>query len=86
MNTTFLEALRNTLPPTFSRQVAAESLKGIYSVGALANLDAKGKGPGDTRFGRCVAYERETFLQWLARRIEEADKRNVRKVGEKAGR
>ena len=53
MNQGFIEALRQTLPPTFSRQVA----------------DSKGEGPGGVRLGRCVAYERESFLAWLERRI-----------------
>ena len=49
MDTTFLEALRKELPPTFSRQVAAEALKGIYSAGRLCTLDSMGKGPGGVR-------------------------------------
>lgn len=46
MNEGFIEALRQALPPTFSRQVAAEALKGIYSAGRLCTLDSMGKGPG----------------------------------------
>lgn len=69
MNTDFIEALRQTLPPVFSRQVAASNLAGIYSVGRLANLDSKGEGPGGLRVGRVVAYEKESFLSWLEGRI-----------------
>ncbi|GAB7492704.1 hypothetical protein Bwad001_14280 [Bilophila wadsworthia] len=69
MNEGFIEALRQALPPTFSRQVAAEALKGIYSAGRLCTLDSMGKGPGGVRLGRCVAYERESFLSWLEGRI-----------------
>lgn len=69
MNEGFIEALRQTLPPTFSRQVAAANLAGIYSAGRLATLDSKGEGPGGVRLGRCVAYERESFLAWLEERI-----------------
>lgn len=72
MNEGFIEALRQTLPPTFSRQVAAANLAGIYSAGRLANLDSKGEGPGGVRLGRCVAYERESFLAWLEGRIDTA--------------
>lgn len=75
MNTAFIEALRKTLPPTFSRQVAAGALKGVISAGRLANLDSLGAGPGGVRIGRVVAYERESFLHWLAGRMEEAEKR-----------
>lgn len=52
MNEGFIEALRQTLPPTFSRQVAAANLAGIYSAGRLSNLDSKGEGPG-----RCASRE-----------------------------
>ena len=69
MNEGFIEALRQTLPPTFSRQVAAANLAGIYSAGRLANLDSKGEGPGGVRFGRVVCYTRENFLSWVERRI-----------------
>lgn len=51
MNEGFIEALRQALPPTFSRQVAAEALKGIYSAGRLCTLDSMGKGPGGVRLG-----------------------------------
>ena len=70
MGNVFVEALRNTLPPTFSRQVAAEALKGIYSAGRLATLDSKGEGPGGVRIGRCVGSERETYLRWLEGRMD----------------
>ena len=69
MDATFLEALRKELPPTFSRQVAAEALKGIYSAGRLYTLDSMGKGPGGVRIGRVVAYEKGAFLRWLEGRI-----------------
>ena len=70
MNEGFIEALRQTLPPTFSRQVAAANLAGIYSAGRRSNLDSKGEGPGGVRLGRCVAYEKESFLRWLESRID----------------
>ena len=70
MNTEFISALRQTLPPTFSRAVAADALKGVFSAGRLANLDSMGEGPGGVRIGRVVAYERETFLRWLESRMD----------------
>ena len=69
MNEGFIEALRQTLPPTFSRQVAAANLSAIYSAGRLANLDSKGEGPGGVRIGRVVCYARENVLSWLERRL-----------------
>lgn len=81
MSSVFVEALRQTLPPTFSRAVAADALKGVFSVGRLATLDSMGKGPGGVRIGRVVAYERETFLAWLESRMDtEAGKRRLRGV------
>lgn len=70
MGSTFVEALRQTLPPTFSRAVAADALKGVFSAGRLATLDSMGEGPGGVRIGRVVAYERETFLAWLEARMD----------------
>ena len=70
ISSVFIEALRQTLPATFSRQVAADAIKGIYSAGRLATLDSKGEGPGGVRIGRCVGYERETFLRWLEGRMD----------------
>lgn len=79
MNEAFIEALRQSLPPTFSRQVAADALKGIYSAGRLATLDSRGEGPGGLRLGRVVGYERESFLAWLAGRIDtDAGRRRLR--------
>lgn len=73
----FLEALRTSLPATFSRQEAARHLKGIYSAGGLANLDSEGRGPGGVRLGRIVAYEKESFLAWLEGRIQKAERRSA---------
>lgn len=70
MSSSFVEALRQTLPPTFSRSVAADALKGVFSAGRLATLDSKGEGPGGVRIGRVVAYERESFLRWLESRMD----------------
>ena len=70
MGNVFVEALRSTLPPTFSRKVAADAIKGVFSAGRLATLDSMGEGPGGVRIGRVVAYERETFLRWLESRMD----------------
>lgn len=65
-----IEALRKNLPTTFSRQVIAQHLSGIYSVSTLANLDSRKEGPPCERIGRCVMYERESFLVWLESRFK----------------
>ncbi len=66
----FIDTLRNTLPPTFSRAVAAEHLKGILSKQTLANIDSRGEGAPSVFVGRTVCYERESFLAWLNQRIQ----------------
>lgn len=87
MGNVFVESLRNVLPPTFSRKVAADALKGVFSAGRLATLDSMGEGPGGVRIGRVVAYERETFLRWLEGRMDtpSLNKRLKGCVAHKAG-
>lgn len=65
-----ITALRQALPTTFSRQVAARHLAGIYTVSTLANIDSRKEGPPMERIGRCVIYERDTFLDWLESRFK----------------
>lgn len=73
----FIESLSKALPVTFSRSVAASHLRGILSQGTLANLDSRGEGPESVRIGRCVCYEKETFLAWLSGRIQSQKHRRV---------
>ena len=52
---------------------------GVLVIDGMDALDAENraglerwlahKGPGGVRLGRCVAYERESFLSWLEGRI-----------------
>ena len=70
VQTDLIEALRRELPAVFSRQVAAQYLKGVFTAGGLAVMDSKGTGPGGVRIGRVVAYEKENFLRWLESRME----------------
>jgi hypothetical protein len=51
---------------------------GYIAAGTLANLDSKGLGPGGVLAGKSVIYERETFLEWLQRRIERDAKNEIR--------
>ncbi len=70
MTSLFIESLSKNLPPTFSRAVAAEHLKGIFSKQTLANIDCKGEGAPSVHVGRTVCYERESFLAWLEGRMQ----------------
>lgn len=58
--------LQRSLPPIFSRDEAAKHLGGILKAATLRNIDMQGKGPKiKTRIGRKVAYERDSFVDWL---------------------
>lgn len=64
-------SLENCLPPLFDRETASKSLGGIITPKTLANLDSLGKGPRYAmRIGKKVAYEKESFLDWLKSRIK----------------
>ncbi len=64
--------LLESLPPIFTRQVAAKAMGGMLSAGSLANLDCEGRGPGGrVMIGRKVGYQREPFVAWLLKRMSE---------------
>ena len=69
--TQLIANLRQTLPPTFTRQYVVKQLGGLVSVGGLANIESekKEKGPCGVRCGKYIIYEKETFLKWLEDRI-----------------
>lgn len=67
---TLIEALEKELPTSFTRPIVAKHLKGVLSVGHLANLDSQKLGPPSGRLGRCVVYERTSFLVWLRARLQ----------------
>lgn len=64
-----IDRLRLELPPVFTRKIVAKLIGGYLTVGSLANLDSLGEGPGGIRAGKSILYERETFLEWLAKRM-----------------
>ena len=70
-----LQQLRKELPPMFPRASLTRLTGGVVNSGTAANLDCIGKGP-ENRFkiGRNVIYERESFLAWLAERLESIEK------------
>ncbi len=66
-----LQQLRMELPPTFSRQFVASRLGGLITAKTLSNLDAKNEGPPHKiSIGRKIAYERDDFLDWLEKRLQ----------------
>lgn len=66
MNEDFINYLRTTLPPAFSRKAIATLLPGVISDKTLSNLAAIGAGPPMQHIGRKVCYDRESFLIWLS--------------------
>ena len=62
----FITTIRNSLPPVFTRDVAASKLGGLLGAKTLKNIDHRGEGPGTkVRMGKKVLYERDNFIDWL---------------------
>lgn len=68
--TELIKKLKNTLPAVFSRQEAAKQLGNLISAKTFSNLDAKRQGPPKFQVGGKVAYEKDSFLNWLKKRME----------------
>lgn len=62
--------LRKSLPVIFTRKFVCEKLGGIVSEKALAILDSRKQGPTNRiAFSKKIAYERDSFLDWLEKRL-----------------
>ena len=62
----FFQKLAQTLPPVFTREEAARHLGGLFRAKTLRNIDVRGEGPSlRVKIGKKVAYERDSFLDWL---------------------
>ncbi len=71
---TIIEKLEETLPVVFGRTEVEKLLPGIINSKTLANLDSAGTGPATYyKQGRKVFYERETFLEWLGKRVKKIE-------------
>ncbi len=69
-----IEKLSNSLPVVFGRTEVDKLLPGIINSKTLANLDSAGAGPSTYyKQGRKVFYEREVFLEWLAKRVKKIE-------------
>lgn len=74
MKDLLLESLRKSLPPIVTRQEIERQTGKLINSRTLANWDALRTGPeGKMRFKNKVAYEREAFLRWFAKYLEEAE-------------
>lgn len=67
----YIQALRQALPPFFTRKTVSEHLGGMLSSKTLANYDASDDGPRP-RFtlGNKIGYERDSFLQWFEGKLQ----------------
>jgi len=70
-----LEQLSQELPPVFARAAVSRFLPGIYEPQTLCNMESQGSGPPSTKIGKKVCYERDSFLQWLGEKIQDADEK-----------
>ena len=68
-NFDFIEKLKKELPIAFARKEIDRLLPGVISPKTLANLSSQGVGPPSYHQGRTVIYNRDTFLNWLSKRI-----------------
>jgi hypothetical protein len=54
------------LPLLIARQEASRLLGGLFTPESLRNLDSINKGPQvKIRFGKKIAYEKNSFIHWL---------------------
>lgn len=68
-----LTELRRTLPPLVARKKLDQYLGGIISKAYMANLDSRGEGPPQVRFGKNVGYLRDPLVDWLQSRLRSAN-------------
>jgi len=66
-----LRSLLPTLPKLLTRKDVQIHFGTLISIGYLANLDSKGKGPKFTYIGRKVVYRNVDFIAWLEARQSE---------------
>jgi len=66
-----VNCVKGGLPPIFPRSSVGELTGGIIHPKTLANLDSAGKGPSKRwRVGQRVFYERDSFIEWFASRVQ----------------
>ena len=70
----FIEYLRKHLPLAFTRKTICALLGKSFSPGGLANMTCYGKGPEGVKIGKTIVYQREVFLEWLQKKIEDGNK------------
>lgn len=73
MGRVLIDRVRESLPPLFSVDEALRLMPGVFAASTLRNAMARGQGPEVIRIGRRVAFERNSFCDWLAARGGEGE-------------
>ncbi len=66
-----IQKLRDSLPAVFSRREVPKLLGGAIATGTLANLGKEG--PQYLIINKNAVYEKDTFLEWLSKKIKESN-------------
>lgn len=70
MDTTkIIVQLKRSLPAVFGRSSIDQLFPGIIKSKTQANIDSAGNGPPSYKHGRNVFYEKDSYLEWLSKRI-----------------
>lgn len=64
-----VDVLTEKLPPVFSRRFVEEITGGLIKRYTLSNMDSKGEGPPSFKLGNKVGYEKQSFLEWITKRV-----------------
>lgn len=73
MKEIMVERLRESLPVIFSRTEIDKLTGGALKSRTLANWQSQGRGPDFVRDGKRVIYEKQSFIEWYAARLQDAD-------------
>ena len=60
-----LDAIDRTWPAIFARHNLTELSGGLINSRTIANRQSRGDGPPYVRYGKAIALEKVSFLQWL---------------------
>jgi hypothetical protein len=70
--------------PLVARSEIASMTGGVLHPRTMANLDAKGDGPGKLIVGGRVCYEVDKLVDWLEKRTRCVDPRTINNIKEKS--
>lgn len=69
---TFLNAMEKSLPEVFARHSLTNLSGGLINSRTIANRNSRGDGPPFVRYGKAIALEKVSFLQWLKDDLQKA--------------